>query len=281
MGFSFRPLTKHVGAEIVDFDIAAMEAPGNAQALRDALGRYNLLTCNVAEFSADEQVRFAQIFGEITMRGYGYPAEKDNTEYVSNTRADGTLGNGPFHFHHDHLFYEQPLSAIVLYGIEIPESGTVTKFRDAHRFYRGLPQPMQDKVDQIEQLHVLNFRTKDDASTVPHVDRDASEPPPPSKWWPLIWTNPRTNQRQALLSPAVEDFRGIDKESGFDLIRELLRIGRHEDDLDSTYLHHWRVGDLIIWDNLALAHARSPFDTTQARTLRRSPIIPVGSDSSD
>ena len=60
---------------------------------------------------------------------------------------------------------------------------------------------------------------------------------------------------------------------GFEILRQLLKIGRHEDDPDTTYVHEWTLGDLIIWDNVALAHARPPFDSNESRTLRRTPIL--------
>ncbi len=37
----------------------------------------------------------------------------------------------------------------------------------------------------------------------------------------------------------------------------------------AIYRHNWRVGDLIIWDNVALVHARTAFDPAAARTLQR------------
>ena len=44
-------------------------------------------------------------------------------------------------------------------------------------------------------------------------------------------------------------------------------------DADCTYVHEWAPGDLLIWDNLMLQHARMPFDPKEARTLRRTPIL--------
>ena len=35
----------------------------------------------------------------------------------------------------------------------------------------------------------------------------------------------------------------------------------------------WKPGDLVLWYNRRLQHARTPYDETQPRTLRRSPIL--------
>jgi taurine dioxygenase len=44
---------------------------------------------------------------------------------------------------------------------------------------------------------------------------------------------------------------------------------------DNVYEHHWREGDLVIWDNLAVQHARSATGNA-ARTLQRVTIAHYG-----
>ena len=38
------------------------------------------------------------------------------------------------------------------------------------------------------------------------------------------------------------------------------------------YEHVWRLGDLVMWDNLACLHARTDWPSEQRRTLRRCTI---------
>jgi taurine dioxygenase len=38
------------------------------------------------------------------------------------------------------------------------------------------------------------------------------------------------------------------------------------------YWHRWRPGDLVIWDNLVLQHARHEFPATDRRTIRRCQV---------
>jgi taurine dioxygenase len=41
---------------------------------------------------------------------------------------------------------------------------------------------------------------------------------------------------------------------------------------EHIYEHEWRVGDLLIWDNRAVLHARTDFDPAEKRLLRRMAI---------
>ena len=43
---------------------------------------------------------------------------------------------------------------------------------------------------------------------------------------------------------------------------------------ENCYEHRWRLGDVVVWDNLALQHARGPILDGDRRTLRR---VAVGS----
>jgi taurine dioxygenase len=38
------------------------------------------------------------------------------------------------------------------------------------------------------------------------------------------------------------------------------------------YKHHWRVGDVLIWDNRTTLHRRDPFDATAWRLMHRTQV---------
>jgi taurine dioxygenase len=62
---------------------------------------------------------------------------------------------------------------------------------------------------------------------------------------------------------------GLPRAESEGLLAELLGYIR---DRRVIYQHEWRVGDLVVWDNRSLQHARSNFDPSEKRTLRRVPI---------
>jgi taurine dioxygenase len=43
-----------------------------------------------------------------------------------------------------------------------------------------------------------------------------------------------------------------------------------------TLCHRWKVGDLLMWNNLSVLHRRDPFDPKTRRIMHRSQI--KGSD---
>jgi alpha-ketoglutarate-dependent taurine dioxygenase len=278
MALTFEKLSPYVGVEVFGFTTENMNTPEIEEQLRDAFIKYHLLKINIADFSSEDQRRFAQIFGDITIRGtYQADPEEKDTQYVSNTREDGILGNGEIVFHHDHLYYKNPLTSLMLYAIEVPPSGSVTRFRSEAELLKRVPAELKDKAEKVECLHLYDYLNpvvlSGDFTGGP--DLSTYSPESPRYWRPLTWKDPRSDSDILLLSKGV-DYRGaIDSVAeGSRLIEDLYSFGNDEALNDEiTYDHHWQSNDLIIWDNLVLAHARMPFNKSEPRTMRRTPIV--------
>ena len=37
--------------------------------------------------------------------------------------------------------------------------------------------------------------------------------------------------------------------------------------------HHWRLGDLVVWDNTGLLHPAIPYEATSRRLLHRTTLV--------
>jgi alpha-ketoglutarate-dependent taurine dioxygenase len=269
MAFDVRKLTPHVGAEILGLDLRQPFDDKTSDALRAAFRDYHLLLIRQKDVPAEDQARFAKLFGEIVIRGkYKVAPEEAQTQYVSNSRKDGILGDGEIEFHQDHTFYENPLKAIILYGVEIPASGSATKFRNINVMLDHLPPQLKKRAEGVKLLHLYNY----EGDYTRWQDPAKAPADSPRAWQPLIWTEPATG-RQALwvIRTSVVDFQPLSHDEGWALIDELWDFAAGADDL--TYVHRWQPGDMLIWSNHMLQHAREPFSAEERRTLRRTPIV--------
>lgn len=268
--FDVVPLTPHVGAEIVGLDLRLEFDEATSATIRQAFLDHHLLVVRQPDLPDDAQVRFASLLGSVQIR---YSRSNENnqsvTQYVSNSRSDGILGDGEITFHMDHTFYETPLKAIALYGIAIPASGTQTKFRSAHALYERLPAELKRRTEGVRIFHLFNY------SGDPNAWQDPAAAPAdsPSAWQPLVWDNPKTGERALWLSPlSTVGFDGISEDDGKALVKELWAYCESIDE-PLTYIHRWATGDLVIWNNRMLHHARMPFASEEPRTLRRNTIF--------
>lgn len=267
------PLPDGLGVRLHGFTGASTHDDGALRAFGDILAEHHLVLASIDDFSEDHQRRLASAIGEITIRGsYDVDPMQPDTQYVSNTRGDGILGTGRLAFHHDHLFYEFPLTALMLYAIEIPSSGSITCFRSAADSYKALTPELRKRVDEVELLHLYDYAKVNAGQYKPFADPATASADAVFRYRPLAPRHPISGAPMLWLSPP-EGFRGLERDEGIAFYNEVTGyLETHAAEIGHLD-HSWTPGDLIVWNNLTVAHARRPFDKSQPRTLRRTPIV--------
>jgi alpha-ketoglutarate-dependent 2,4-dichlorophenoxyacetate dioxygenase len=90
---------------------------------------------------------------------------------------------------------------------------------------------------------------------------------------PIIRTNPRTQRRSLYIAAHATRIVEWPLPEGRLLLKELME---HATQPQFVYCHEWRVGDLVIWDNLATMHrGRRYDDKTHRRELRRVTTLDI------
>jgi taurine dioxygenase len=84
---------------------------------------------------------------------------------------------------------------------------------------------------------------------------------------PVVVPHPITGERGLYVNEMqVAEILGLDDETSDRLLDRLLSV--LYDDVN-IYEHEWRNGDLVVWDNLSVQHARRAVAEVAPRTLRR------------
>ena len=252
------------GAEL-HLDATQPLLPGAGDHLRRLLADHQVLVIR-GGVAHDDHVRLMRAFGRILPQGpravlHDRPTGLKDVIYLSNVREDGVNGNEELWFHHEFAYLPTPCAGLSLYAEEIGEGVAVTRFASGMRAYSLLPPALQQRLDKLQALFVANFvftRRNRDADADPTWPR-AVHPvviPHPVNGAPCIFVN----QTQA------DSIVGLPPEESEELLDTLFG---YLYDSANIYEHSWRVGDLVIWDNFALQHARPRNTATAARTLRR------------
>lgn len=259
-------------------EFVGVEVPGRVQDFMNDQGKgilyklfleHRVLLFRNQDLDGDEQVQFAEMFGDVSRRDYMAKAA-GGFAHISNNRADGILSNGELFFHADHCFYPDPLKAICLYAIEVPESGGETKFADASQALKRMPAELRQRIEGRTGLHLYDY-AGDYGNRMLEENTSADAP---RHEHPIIWSHPETGQEILLVNKiSTAKINGLPREEGDELLDEL---ASYVDNEELIYCHNWRPGDLLIWDNRALQHARMNFDPAQKRTIRRVPLVEFG-----
>jgi taurine dioxygenase len=254
------PLTDFMGALVTGIDVSDPIGEEVRRMLREAWWRYGLLLLQEQNIDEVKQAEFASIFGEVSNEG-----EYGAQNYVSNTIPNGIVPVGELAFHVDHSWSDDPLRGLMLYGIEVPSVGGDTRFVDVKKAFDLLSPVQRELVQSLRIVHSYPDQTKN--LPIPGPD---PRPGMPSSEHQMALPHPVTGDALLFCSPRHFDhIVGWPAQEGLVLAQQM---AAHMERPDIIYSHKWRAGDLIIWDNLRLQHARTDFDPKYRRHLRRTQI---------
>jgi len=274
-----RPLSPALGAEVVGIDLRQDLSAATIADLIEAWHDHLVLLFRDQTLSEDDQIRFAQHFGALQKRTRpreaineaGYTKYPEVTMLVSNIRENGkligSLPDGEMHFHSDQCYLEKPAAGTFLYAIEVPSQGGDTLFLNMYQAYETLPADTKAKIDSRKALNAYLYDSTTRAMNGSKVDFSAH----PHYLQPIVRTHPDT-KRKALYVNRLMTFTvdGMEEDQGSALLGGLFA---HMEQDRFIYAHHWRVGDLVLWDNRCTLHARTDFSDQERRLLRRYVVM--------
>jgi len=260
MAIETAPLSPVFGVEVRGFDVHADPEPV-ADALRALLAEHQLLLFRCPDLGADEQLRLLACFGPIldeSRDGSGWT-------YVSNVEEGGVLGEWAFLFHSDLEFTAEPVRVLSLYAIELPDAPTSTRFASTVRAAARMDDDLRARVEGRRAIHVFPLLEPrgDSRYRLAEVDDGAARAE-----HPVLMTHPVTGADLLYTSAMQTDsIVGLPEPESEALLERCWALLYGTDDV---YEHWWQPGDLVVWDNLALHHARDA--VSGRRTLRRVPV---------
>lgn len=257
------PLTPLLGAEILGVNLAEPLAASTVATLRDAFRRHHLLLLRNQDITTGHQTALASLFGEVKLREKNrIKSTEAGAQHVSNVRADGVFGTGELDFHMDQLFQPEPLAALILYAMEVPESGGDTLFVNTMAAHERMPAALRERIAGLSCLNAYTFA----GALAKDWNVDDASVQKLSQVHPMVWRDPVTGRGAIWVNKLSSlDVVGLPEAEGKALMAE---VRSYLEDQEIIYRHQWRPGDLLLWDNLRLQHARTPFDPAQRRTLR-------------
>lgn len=270
MTLTVERLSPALGAELTGVDLRKPVGNAIKQAILDAWYEHHMLVFPGQVLNDAEHLRACEIFGDIQperLNPHLAAEENPGVHFVSNIRKDGILPHGDIVFHMDQMQYEKPSQAMSLCGIDIPSKGGETKFSNSHRAYDALPDDIKEKLEGLRAENAYLYYSPNMMRKVAAREEEA-----PRALHPVVRTHPVTGRKAIYVNRLLSDrIIGLD-ETESDALLELLFQQIEQDQF--IYEHKWRVGDVIVWDNRSLLHARNTYDSeNERRQLRRIAIV--------
>jgi len=263
------PLSGAVGAELVNFDITLPRTPEEQAELRRLLCTYHLLLVRGRELSPEDHDRFVGFFGPLQAHRAG-----DGAGYVTNQDIPQRLFPRlqPLLWHNDGAYGPQPGIATSLWAIDVSPHAAPTLFANVVEIVDRLPAELRQKAETLRIVNVRDTAFDRTYERVPVEELLHTDDPDRYVTYehPVLYQPPHLEGRAVIASEHMTSHVvDLPADEG-DAFLELLYNELYAD--DNVYTHHWQDNDVIIWDNIALHHARPQEVDDVARHLRRQCI---------
>jgi alpha-ketoglutarate-dependent 2,4-dichlorophenoxyacetate dioxygenase len=269
--------TEITGVKLLDIDI---------DDFRRTMDRYAVCVIrNDRPVSDPDHVEFSRRLGPLlpmkmlTMVGksksrFAFPEIID----IGNIDAEGRLlpeddrrrayNRGNLLWHTD-ASYDQNRGVYSLLSCHsIPPGGADTEFADMRAAYDALPEHRKREIEHLVVEHSIWYSRGLAGMTDVTPEEKATRPPARHR---LVHRHPGSGRKVLYLASHASHVVGMSIEEGRALLHDLMEFATQP---QFQYRHKWRVGDLLVWDNLATMHRGTPFDDTKyPRDMRRTTVI--------
>jgi taurine dioxygenase len=279
MAIHIKNLVAALGAEVADVDLSRPLPQADIDAI-EATWRERLVVVFHGQKLSDPQlIAFSRNFGELDPPGpnpYGEPFNKEHPELnvisnvVENGKPVGNLGDGEAVWHADMTYVDVPPKAALLHALEVPppEAGGNTYFADMFAAYESLPADLKKAVEGKIAVHDAS---RNSAGMLRKGYKDVTDVRETvGARHPLVRTDARA-ARKALFpgrrpNAYVVGLSVAESEALLDA------LWAHATQPRFAMCHEWKVGDVLMWNNLSVLHRRDPFDPKTRRVMHRSQI---------
>lgn len=281
----FESLSDRIGVRVHGVDVAAGVDDATWDTIHAEWDRTHLLVFpDQADLGVDAQVEFLARFGPVLEERM--PGELHS--WVSNADGHGTdemtggYREGPLTAHMDYTYTPYPADAISLWAERLPETGSETVFYSNVAPLSAMPASLREELGAYHVFCAHDLaQMKPDAK--PYLDaRTDPDAPTQSHVWPLVRAHPHKPGVEALVCTLQQTERIVElsDESNDDRESRSLLARLFDEHLyvpENRYVHAWRPDDLVVWDNVALQHARDACPRVVGpRVLRRVAVCAAG-----
>src|SRR5205814_10136229 len=156
-----------------------------------------------------------------------------------------------------------------------PAHGGETEFVSTRLAFERLGGDMQRKLENSFAWHNYAHSRGKIAAGLATSEEQAALPP---QCWRMVWRNPVNGRGALYLASHAYAIEGMEPAAGKTLIDELMAAATAP---GSNYVHRWRSGDVVMWDNRATMHRWRPWPGHEARLMVRTTISATEVDGVD
>jgi alpha-ketoglutarate-dependent 2,4-dichlorophenoxyacetate dioxygenase len=277
------PLGPGFAAELRGVTLAEIAADDVAYAAaRAAFEEHSVLVFRGQEVSDEVQLAFSRRFGPSEVTKVGSLGTGTHFVTLSTIGEDGKVVPADHRlalrnkanqlWHTDSSFKRVPALTSVLSARIIPARGGETEFVSTRLAFERLDPSLRNMLENSFAWHDYAHSRGQIAPGLASPEERAALPP---QCWRLAWKNPANGRSAIYLASHAYAVDGMELAAGKKLIDELMDAATAP---GTSYVHSWRSGDVVMWDNRATMHRGRPWPAHEARLMVRTTISATAVD---
>ncbi len=286
--FQIRPCDAPLGAEVIGLDLGSPLSDADFERVINAFHDRSLLVFRDQKITPEQHIAFSKRLGELqvhiqtTYHLPGYPEIYSISNVVDENGKPIGLADAGKVWHTDLSYVREPSRCSLLYALEVPHDDNGkplgdTLFASTIRAYEALPEATKQKLAGLRAVHsymhifdkITAIKRVGAANLVPLTDEQKKKVPDVTH--PVVITHPYTRKRILFVNEGITvRIEGLPQAEGDALLKSLVDHAHKE---QFVYRHHWRVGDLLMWDNFSTQHlAMHDYALPRRRRMQRTTV---------
>src|SRR5712691_4925900 len=280
------PLGPGFAAELRGVTLADVASDDAAySAARTAFEEYSVLVLRGQEVTDEVQLAFSRRFGPPEVTKVGSQGTGTHFVILSTIGPDGKVVPSDHRqalrskanqlWHTDSSFKRVPALTSILSARIIPARGGETEFVSTRLAFERLDAGLRDKLENSFAWHDYAHSRKQITADLASPEERAALPP---QCWRMVWKNPAHGRSALYIASHAYAIEGLEQAAAQKLLAELIDAATAP---GRSYVHGWRKGDVVMWDNRATLHRGRPWPAHEARLMVRTTISATAADGLD
>ena len=271
MSVTTQQITPEIGLEVTGLAGHELVDPARAAECQAALDAHGVVVYREAGIGDADLLAFTEMLGTVVIPKMGGLEEHPGVDVISLDPAESSLAKyrrSTIFWHLDGTTDELPQKATLLTALVVADEGGDTEFAHTYAAYDALPEDEKARLADLRVEHSL-AAAQLMFTPEPTEKQRAAWDQVPSRVHPLVWRR-RDGRRSLLIGSTAGRIVDLPEDESRALLDHLLEWVTQP---RFVLRHHWRPGDLVVWDNTGLLHRAIPYEATSHRLLHRTTLV--------
>lgn len=277
--FELRPLSEHLGLEIVGLRLSADMTEDAFSVLHGALTQSPVVVLSGQTIGPEDMKAIGRRFGRLephSILQYRHPEHPD-LSYITNVDKDGNVDTygatkRAVDWHSDGSFKTNPDAVSFLVSVAAPSTGGPTEFTSMYRAYETLPDDLKRQADSHRAFHMRGEGWRIQSPPPPLTAEQKASGEFEGAEHPIALLHPWSKRHTLYINPGhTKNVVGLSKKDSDAVLDALYE---HAINPAFQYHHQWQPGDVVFWDQRGVMHrAGAGTPSGERRIMLRSMVV--------